>query len=46
MNDEFSHNLQVAFADLPNGLDGASDDEIATIIKQTATGVLRAHDGA
>ena len=31
MNETFYHNLQVALWDLPNGADGASDDEIAEI---------------
>ena len=31
MNDAFHHKLHIAICDLPNGAEGASDDDIAEI---------------
>jgi hypothetical protein len=46
MNDEFQHALQNRLAGLPNGLEGASDDEIFAIKRECADAVCRAHDAA
>jgi hypothetical protein len=46
MNDEFLHELQRAFADLPDGVEGASYDLVQQIRKSTAEAVLKRHGGA
>jgi hypothetical protein len=43
MNDEFYHNLALAFGDLPDGLEGADADLIEQITQTTAEAVLRRH---
>jgi hypothetical protein len=46
MNDEFHHNLQIALADLPDGVECADDDTLAQIKQTVATEVLRNHGAA
>jgi hypothetical protein len=40
MNEIFHHNLQAALCDLPNGADGASDDDIAEITQAICERIL------